>query len=265
MPIRVPAKADTDTVNAFQDVEKRLQELESKLRAITELEQKVKVLETPTELVIPTYITQGDTVIEGDLRVEGNTTIRGNVSAPQLFNGIIQATPAALTSAAQQVVEVHGSLAVLNAISADTLYTRRMESTPVWCKAMKGSTASPGAADQWNLVPFEGGVLEFDTDGMHSNTVNNSRLTVQSQGVYLVVASIISQQAATQRYIAITKNGTTIAEYGPWLGLNAGTERREVIAISFAVPGDYFQVYTYFVGTALTVDVNSWFSAVRIS
>ena len=127
MSIRIPQKADTDTQSAFQDVEKALAELSARLDQVTELEQKVKELSIVSDTPRPSFITQGDTVIEGDLRVEGGLAVRGDVDAPQVLDGIVVATPEGIGSSAQRVVEVHGSLAVLSALSAENIRTRNLQ------------------------------------------------------------------------------------------------------------------------------------------
>ena len=53
---------------------------------------------------------------------------------------------------------------------------------------------------------------EYDTDGIHDNVTNNSRLTCQTAGKYLVVAHCAyTADAVGHRAILLLKNGTEVA------------------------------------------------------
>ena len=128
MSIRIPQNADQETLNAFKDVEQWLHDLEAAQKTVTDLGRKIEALQAQvdTPVVTPTFTQLGDTVVTGDLRVEGSTNVRGNFTAPQALDGLVVAAPSGTgdASAAQRVVEVHGSLAVLNSLSAHTTRSR---------------------------------------------------------------------------------------------------------------------------------------------
>lgn len=130
MPIRIPTNAEPQLRNAFNDVDQALRALENAEDRIRELERKVNSLQAQIDSTDrrPGFITQGDTIINGDLRVEGSLDVRGDVDAPQILDGVVVATPAETggASAAQRVVEVHGSLAVTGALSAETIRCRNL-------------------------------------------------------------------------------------------------------------------------------------------
>ena len=130
MSIRIPQKADLDTQNAFKDVAEELQSIDELRTAIRDLKQQMegqqKQLDTTSPA--PTLTQLGDTSIVGDLRVDGSLNVRGDVDAPQILDGLVVAVPAETggASAAQRVVEVNASLAVLSALSAETVRARNL-------------------------------------------------------------------------------------------------------------------------------------------
>lgn len=53
----------------------------------------------------------------------------------------------------------------------------------------------------------------YDTDGMHSNTTNNSRITIQTRGLYAIGGLIVYQSGAGgYRKLQFVYNGTTTDE-----------------------------------------------------
>jgi hypothetical protein len=58
----------------------------------------------------------------------------------------------------------------------------------------------------------------FDTDSMHSTSVNTSRLTIPTGkgGYYLVNVMTVIDAGGNDVFITILKNGTTITGYGQW-------------------------------------------------
>lgn len=129
MKIRNPVKADIDVRNAFQDVEAGLAEVDVLRSTIEELRAQIADLHTQLAAVkkIPTFDKiDGDLVISGNLRVDGAVDARGALTAPGLLGGSTGEEPDSLTSPAQRVVQVNGSLVVLNGLSADSLIVREL-------------------------------------------------------------------------------------------------------------------------------------------
>lgn len=76
--------------------------------------------------------------------------------------------------------------------------------------AIYNSTNWNIAADTQTILGFDSEF--FDTDGFHSTTTNNSRITIPSgkAGKYLIVASFLSQASDTFRIMDVLKNGNRI-------------------------------------------------------
>jgi len=87
---------------------------------------------------------------------------------------------------------------------------------------------------------------EYDTDNIHSNVTNNSRLTCRTAGKYLVVLNLCWKTNATGiRYITFLKNGSNqvanqvVAPIPPY-----GTEHCVATILNLAV-SDYVEVNAY--------------------
>ncbi len=87
----------------------------------------------------------------------------------------------------------------------------------------------------------------FDTDNMHSNVINNSRITITKTGKYSVGGNI--QWAANinnMRSLGVVKNGsifllsTTVAVAG-----NNIAFAQNVSGIKNLLAGDYIELYVY--------------------
>jgi hypothetical protein len=96
----------------------------------------------------------------------------------------------------------------------------------------------------------------YDTDSIHSNTTNNSRLTVPS-GITKVKLSGNFQIASASDYtsgtLRIKKNGSTFIG-GPYVGAEPSSSTGVVLGVSSAVvevtSGDYFELYASQVNSA---------------
>ena len=116
-------------------------------------------------------------------------------------------------------------------------------------------------------VPFT--VEAWDTDTMHSTSVNTSRLTVVTAGRYEMHASVLwAVSAAGVRLLTIRKNGTTNYAY---IGEDAGTAALGGFNVGMqahltdtAIVGDYYEITVYqSSGGALNLltDPCTWFQA----
>lgn len=110
----------------------------------------------------------------------------------------------------------------------------------------------------------------YDTDGIHDNVTNNTRLTVPS-GVskVMIVANFRFPAVSTgSRIIYILKNGADIATRHPSqaspgmaaiiCALNASSG---VLDVS---PGDYFELYAFQDSGGLMINMTAWFAMVII-
>ena len=96
----------------------------------------------------------------------------------------------------------------------------------------------------------------FDTDGFHSTSVNNSRITIPTGkgGYYLVqVNAQFGANSTGTRQAQVYKNGSTFFEAPQVGGLATGTGPIGVTVMNL-VPGDYIELYVFQnSGGALTV------------
>lgn len=111
---------------------------------------------------------------------------------------------------------------------------------------------------------------DYDTDGIHDNAVNNSRLIVPPNVTVVRLTANLDLANAPEYYIcAIHKNSATA--YGlPMIDINGSRDVRTRINLVSApiivLPGDYFEVYVsapYVGGENILVDHTwhyTWFS-----
>lgn len=99
-----------------------------------------------------------------------------------------------------------------------------------------------GAAIAWNAE-------DYDTDGMHDNSSNTERLTVQTSGIYLVQCGLRFEYTGTLTDVdfiirQVTTGPTTTSISNVYLGglSNAGVLYLTQSTIISAVAGDYFTV-----------------------
>lgn len=111
---------------------------------------------------------------------------------------------------------------------------------------------------------------EYDLDGWHDNSVDNSRLTVPARGVELVrISGNIEMPAATEQTVfSTTKNGAVVPGL-PAMDIQHTSSRQRFINLFSAplavAPGDYFEALAYN-GSAQTLanGNNTWFAIERL-
>ena len=97
---------------------------------------------------------------------------------------------------------------------------------------------------------------DFDTDAMHDNATNNSRITINTAGVYLVIASVrYTAGISDDTRISILKNGSNVGidERGP----NNTRSGMQVMGYYDLAAADYLEAQVYqnnSVNTARTID-----------
>jgi hypothetical protein len=86
---------------------------------------------------------------------------------------------------------------------------------------------------------------EYDTDSIHSVTVNNSRLTINTPGNYLITgsANFGNNSGGTARNLRLTKNGTQVAYQ---FSANAAlTVQFSLTTMLYCNAGDYLTLGAY--------------------
>lgn len=119
--------------------------------------------------------------------------------------------------------------------------------TPPGVHAYRSSGTTSAAG--WSTCAFN--AEYFDTDGMHSTSVNTERITCVTAGVYLVTAAWHLQEdgsAAGERIIGIALNGEGTPSYGvagfPYQGNSTVTRLATAAIIKLSV-GDYVTLMVY--------------------
>ncbi len=138
------------------------------------------------------------------------------------------------------------------------------------CKATQVSAATHNSTGNWIAMAFD--AESFDLDGMHSTSVNNSRLTVITPGVYALelMGFFNSTTAGGVRGLRMDRYNSsgTIQETLAYHEFAPGATSNNcytVPGIAQANAGDYFQAYWYQnSGANLTAVSQAHFSAVRV-
>jgi len=124
---------------------------------------------------------------------------------------------------------------------------------PPMCRVKQTSGASIGDASG-TILSFD--AEDFDTDGMHDNATNNSRITINTAGVYLVIASVrYTAGVSDDTRISIFKNGGSVGidERGP----NNTRSGQQVMGYYDLAVADYLEAQVYqnnSANTARTID-----------
>lgn len=83
----------------------------------------------------------------------------------------------------------------------------------------------------------------YDTDGMHDPVTNNSRVTFQKAGKYLVIANVVWANYGTgYRFLSIRKNGTTTLANVSVVPGGVTEQAQAVATIANFVVGDYVEI-----------------------
>lgn len=112
----------------------------------------------------------------------------------------------------------------------------------------------------YRLISFNS--ESYDTDGCHSVSVNTSRLTCNTAGMYFIMANIDIDQVGTYNIVRIyLNNNTEIAQ------INSADLRFQISGVYPLNVGDYIELYLYPVGgTNRTLwTPTTWFSMTRFN
>lgn len=83
----------------------------------------------------------------------------------------------------------------------------------------------------------------FDTNTMHDNTTNNSRLIAKRAGKYFITATFEFDANATGRRIAFIRlNGTTKIAFSQWVPVTGGTSGITISTIYNLAVNDYVEI-----------------------
>lgn len=136
------------------------------------------------------------------------------------------------------------------------------------CRVGRAATQSiPNTTN--TLVAFD--TEDFDTNGMHSTTVNNSRITIQTAGIYVV--SFTGQLAGATTYVRtmamLYLNGANVLANDQRGGFTANVPQRLNLAIVYQFDaGDFIEIQLYQDSGASRLlevsDLSPWFAAARI-
>lgn len=107
---------------------------------------------------------------------------------------------------------------------------------------------------------------DFDTDNMHDNTTNNSRLTCKTAGKYLIMGSIdfSTNPSGSYRSGLIKLNGTTFIEQTlNAVVTSAETTILQVSAVCNMSANDYVELISYHNASG-SLSVNSKFTMIKV-
>lgn len=123
----------------------------------------------------------------------------------------------------------------------------------------------------WTVIGMDSST--FDNYGGHSNSVSNSRYTVQATGKYLVGGAVaIANNSSGSRAAKVMKNGAVIQ--GPYSLVPPSSARPTSVTVAgFIVPctaGDYLELAGFqdsggTLATVITTDQSSFFTVLRVS
>jgi hypothetical protein len=142
-----------------------------------------------------------------------------------------------------------GNFAYLKDTNVTTYYTGSAWATLggaasfVGCSVYKDTTAQTLSNATDTIITYN--AEEFDTDGFHDNSVNNSRITIPSGkgGKYLILASItFAANASGIREMLFSVNGSTAVLAFAQAPTSASSFRSSASCIKNLTAGDYVEV-----------------------
>jgi len=89
---------------------------------------------------------------------------------------------------------------------------------------------------------------DFDTDSMHDNSTNNTRITVPSTGLYLITATVsFAANATGERVVTFRVNGNTGHRIGYQVTNGSTTLNAQITTTTILnlTAADYVEVFAY--------------------
>lgn len=280
MSIRIPVRSDIDIRNAFDDVVQEISDLKKELARVRGLAApQLPTTPTPTTNLDLAYIDPADmnsgnagpgTVLTSDGA--------GNPSWAPPLGGLVTVGEAGEggRSMSQPVLGVNGSLAVLNALSADSVRCRQLRPKVTGVKVRRVSDTTFAQSGAAYAIPWT--TTDFDTDDFHEPVTNPSRITIPAGlgGVYLVGFNIEVTVSGNATFATglISSNGAGLANMIARDIRAAGTSPALIVNGSYVTilaGGEYIEALVYCdgAGTATvnwtdTYDYSPQFYAIRL-
>jgi hypothetical protein len=156
---------------------------------------------------------------------------------------------------ARLAVGTNGQVLTADSTAATGLKWAAASTTPTFVGCLIYGTSNPSIANN-TLTTISFGAELFDSDNFHSNTTNNSRITIPSgkAGKYLITgANIFLTNSTGIRSIRFYKNGSLIYFYN----MEAATSANTIMNVSYLADlavNDYVEMIAYQTsGGALTM------------
>jgi hypothetical protein len=100
---------------------------------------------------------------------------------------------------------------------------------------------------------------EYDTDTMHNNATNNTRITINTTGVYIIVGELyVASNEATN--IAVVSDGGDTLNNATFVG----GDTHQVVFVGELTAGHYVEIKALFMGGTTAGVTGGYFSAARI-
>jgi hypothetical protein len=139
-----------------------------------------------------------------------------------------------------------------NAVKAATDYLANPPACRLWHNAAQATTSGARLALAFNSE-------EFDTDGMHDTATNNSRITINTAGIYVVHGAVewAASNTTGVRQLEIRGNGSDATIYAIQSVDPAAAARQATISLirKFAV-GNYIQL-TVFQSSGIGINIGT--------
>jgi hypothetical protein len=183
-----------------------------------------------------------------------NQDVAKNIYTPRMFRAAGGLGAGAINSAAGEVrttgdIRIGGGLWVGSVGSTPDTDDIHLDgsinkSTALACR-LRHTVNQSIPNNTWTVLAFD--VEVFDNDGLHSNTVNNSRITIQHAGVYVLVTHVAFATNATGfRGLTFRRSGAAVyLSFGYQVAVSGNETRLVATTIWQFSAGDYIEVMAY--------------------
>lgn len=144
-----------------------------------------------------------------------------------------------------------GQVLTVNAGATAPEWKAAAGASDISVRARAGTTAT-SFTTTYTSIAFD--AEDFDTDSMHSNTTNNTRITINTAGKYIIGSSIVTGGNISMG-VRLLLNGTTnIAEHRAG---NGGEDSRAIATLYDFAVNDYIEVQAISGGTTTAVQLGT--------